>query len=207
METLTKDELGFIRTKKFSEVSSVDLAKLFQPTSDEAIYLSTIEKGVRSARPLGPNESYKAKPGDTLALGPRITKAAAIPERLSAEVKGLERAGYAGIGKPEQTAEGIRLRLKGVTLPGGIRSDVLILLPLNYPMACPIGFYVKKGANLGTIDTTHLYGDRTYHKAIDLSGEGWQWFCGVVKDWKPYRHTLLSYVMTALSMFNERAPK
>jgi hypothetical protein len=96
------------------------------------------------------------------------------------------------------------VRLRGLTLPGGVRTDALVLLPNNYPLAGPIGFYVREGAATGALDTSHLFDELVAHGAPDLSARGWQWFCGIAEGWQPGRHTLVSYLTLVLALFNDR---
>ncbi|NWH06444.1 hypothetical protein [Desulfobacter latus] len=127
---------------------------------------------------------------------------AAIP-LFDKEVRAIKKAGFGAVPSPKETRWGWCVRLKGLTLPGGSRTDAMILLPKNYPNASPIGFYLKAGANTGGLDRGHLY-DTTYHGAVDLSAHGWQWFCGIAEGWKPGRHNLVTYLSMVLTMLSER---
>lgn len=153
--------------------------------------------------PAGPGVS---PPGTTLFAGPRVTKQAtpALPEALRRELDALRRSGFGGVGTPQSSPEGWRLRLRGLTLPGGVRTDALILLPRTYPLAAPIGFYLAEGAQAASLDQSHLY-DRSYHGAPDLRAEGWRWFCGVAENWQPGRHTLVAFITVTLAFFADRA--
>lgn len=119
---------------------------------------------------------------------------------LRREVEELHAGGFGAVPEPERSPWGWSIRMKGLILAGGIRTDAMILLPETYPATSPIGFFVRKGANTGSLDRRHLF-DRGYHGALDLSAYGWQWFCGVPDHWIPGRHTLLSYVTCVFAMF------
>jgi hypothetical protein len=151
-----------------------------------------------------PPSAETAKP--SLFAGPRISKRANtdLPDALRREVEALRRSGFGGVGDPQPSSEGWRLRLRGLTLPGGVRTDALILLPRTYPLAAPIGFYLAEGAAVAQLDQSHLY-DRSYHGAPNLNDEGWKWFCGVADNWQPGRHTLVAFLTVTLAFFADRA--
>ena len=128
----------------------------------------------------------------------------AIPEELMREVRMLRSAGFGAVPDPQKTKWGWGLRMQGLILPGGSRTDALVLLPVSYPLASPIGFYLRKGANVGGLDTSHLY-QRSYHGAPDLGAEGWQWFCGVAEGWIPGRHDLIGFISAMFAMLSERS--
>ena len=225
MGALKKDELGFIRSNGYGRVAARELAKQLGLEDGETVFRTGREKGVKTSRPISQNGGdVELHPGDTFSAGPSIVKAAGFlkkllngaedkptplrrdfpQEALQREASGLGRAGFGAVPAPEKCRWGWKIRLKGMTLPGGIRTDALILLPANYPLSSPIGFYIRKGSHLGDLDTSHLYDQRTYHDAVDLSGEGWQWFCGIVQNWKPGRHNLVTYMSLILAFFNEK---
>jgi hypothetical protein len=112
----------------------------------------------------------------------------------------LRAGGFGAVPPPEQTQWGWAIRMKGLTLAGGVRTDAMILLPANYPAVSPIGFYLRQGAVKGTLDQSHLF-DAAYHGAPNLTKDGWQWFCGIVDNWMPGRHSLLTYVACVFAMF------
>ena len=116
----------------------------------------------------------------------------------------LRSAGFGAVPDPQKTKWGWGLRMQGLILPGGSRTDALVLLPVSYPLASPIGFYLRKGANVGGLDTSHLY-QRSYHGAPDLGAEGWQWFCGVAEGWIPGRHDLIGFISAMFAMLSERS--
>ncbi|OAI26761.1 hypothetical protein A1355_18480 [Methylomonas koyamae] len=124
-----------------------------------------------------------------------------LPAALKREFEDLKSAGFGGIRPPEQTDWGWCLRLKELILPDGTRTDALVLLPKNYPLSSPIGFYLKENAILGTLDRSHLFEGRAYHGAQVIPG--WRWFCGIAEGWRPGRHSLLSYVNVVMTLFNE----
>jgi hypothetical protein len=126
----------------------------------------------------------------------------APPLKLKREAQELQEAGFGAVPEPEMAKWGWSVRLKGVVLPDGTRSDAMILLPKNYPLASPVSFYLKKRALTGKLDTSHLFADKAYHGALNLSAEGWQWFCGIAEGWRPNRHTLLSYIAIVFALFN-----
>ncbi|WP_300718258.1 hypothetical protein [uncultured Desulfovibrio sp.] len=140
--------------------------------------------------------------GGHVAGGPVPTGSCAggLPPVLKKEVAELHAAGFGAVPPPEKSKWGWVIKLKGLVLAGGIRTDAMILLPAAYPAACPIGFYLREGACTGTLDTGHVF-KGAYHGAPDLSADGWMWFCGVAGDWIPGRHTLLSYVTCVFAMF------
>jgi hypothetical protein len=159
---------------------------------------STVGDGGSDRRRRG-NPPVKDVPSRTFR-----TQNSDVPNALKPEVEALKRAGFGAVPQPELSEWGWSVRLKGMPLPGGCRTDALILLPRNYPNASPIGFYLKKGAAIGGLDTGHLY-DGAYHGAQDLTKHGWQWFCGIAEGWRPGRHTLVTYLSLVQSMLAERS--
>lgn len=201
---LKRDELGFVRATGYGRIRRDELASLLALSPDEAVYRSGIDNGVRSGQVVKEAE-VALKPGDTFSAGPRVVKGSQpLPDALRRELEGLRRSGFGGVGNPEPSPEGWRLRLRGLTLPGGVRTDALILLPKTYPLAAPIGFYLAAGAASAQLDRSHLF-DRTYHGAPDLAGEGWHWYCGVADNWRPGHHTLVAYLTVTLAFFADRA--
>jgi hypothetical protein len=215
MNELTRDELGFVRARRYGRVDRHALEAVLQPQASEQVYVTGVRAGVRTAERVTA-DLYPMRPGDTFSLGPRITKAAPqrpasakaptppLPEALQREVAALKRAGFGGIERPLASRIGWGLRLRGLTLPGGVRTDALVLLPNNYPLAGPIGFYVREGAATGSLDTAHLFEDLVAHGAPDLRSRGWHWFCGIAEGWQPGRHTLVSYLTLVLALFDDR---
>jgi len=123
--------------------------------------------------------------------------------KIAHEYEGLMQAGYRNIEPPKIKPHGYEIHIKNLTLPGGVRTEIKILLPKSYPIVPPIGFYVKENAALGGLDQSHLYGD-VYHDAPDLTHEGFRWFCGILdKNWTANRHNLISYMSMVLALFNE----
>jgi hypothetical protein len=199
MPRLHRDELGFLRSGDFARVTESQLRDLLEAEPDEQVYHATTSEGARTANAVDGN--VELRPGDTVSLGPTITKATKVPRRLQEEVRALQRAGLRSVGQPVQESWGWTLRLNGLVLPGGTRTDALIVLPHNYPNVSPIGFYVREGANVGQLDRRHLH-TSVYYGAPKI--HGFQWFCGVADNWRPGRHTLVTYVNMVLSLFNER---
>ncbi|MFM8341738.1 MAG: hypothetical protein ACKN9F_05920 [Methylomonas sp.] len=227
MSGLSKDELGFVRAHGYGRTSRAELGKLLKVETDEDLYVSSINKGVRTSKLVNQKDNIQIKSGDTFSVGPRVTKASLFssllnPEhkatkprsqnhvgskteqRLRQEIAGLKRAGYGWVEPAQKTEWGWMVRLKGVILPNGVRTDAMVLLPDNYPLVSPIGFYVKQGAETANLDTSHLFENRAYHGALDLSEHGWRWFCGIAQGWKPGKHTLVSYINIVFMLFNDQ---
>ena len=201
---LNRDPLGFVRANGFGRVHRKELAQVLGLKADEAIYRSGVDQGVRTGQ-LVKEAQVNTKPGDTFSVGPRVVKGStSLPSALHEELQGLRRAGFGGITPPEPSPEGWRLRLRGLTLPGGVRTDALILLPKTYPLAAPIGFYLATGAASANLDRSHLF-NRSYHGAPDLIREGWHWYCGVADHWRPGHHTLVAYLTVTLAFFADQA--
>lgn len=230
MSTFRRNEHGLmVRAKSYGRTSYDELAGSLGLKKDETLYAVRVENGTRIARPvMKGQQDVPHSPGTTFVAGPTITKAAflqpllrkevptaapsqlpdpqsragsqALPSALRREVEELHNNGFGAVPEPEMTPWGWAIKMKGLILAGGIRTDAMILLPATYPAVSPIGFYLRKGANTGTLDQRHLF-DRGYHGALDLSAHGWQWFCGVADNWIPGRHTLLSYVTCVFAMF------
>jgi len=216
---LRRDELGFVRSSGFGQIRRDELERILNISREESVYRSGVDNGVRTGQVVIDAE-VALKPGDTFSAGPRVVKGAArgltgggrvingsgtaLPAALRRELDGLRRAGFGGVEAPTPSAEGWRLRLRGLTLPGGVRTDALIVLPKTYPLAAPIGFYLRKGAETAQLDRSHLY-SRSYHGAPDLASEGWQWYCGVADNWRPGDHTLISYMSVTLAFFADTA--
>ena len=203
---LKQDKLGFVRATGYGRIRRDELADALGLGADEAVYRSGVDNGVRSGRVVN-EKKVDLKPGDTFSAGPRVVKGSgALSASLREELQGLRRSGFGGIGNPVASPEGWRLRLRGLTLPGGVRTDALILLPKTYPLAAPIGFYLASGAASAQLDRSHLF-DRSFHGAPDLSDEGWHWYCGVTDNWRPGHHTLVTYLTVTLAFFADRALK
>lgn len=203
---LKKDDLGFVRSNSYGRIRRDELEQLLGVGPLESVYRSGIDNGVRTGQVVGDKE-VQLKPGDTFSAGPRVVKGATltpVPDALKREIDALHRAGFGGVGMPETSPEGWRIRLRGLTLPGGVRTDALVLLPKTYPLAAPIGFYLAKGEQTAQLDRSHLF-DRSYHRAPDLAREGWQWYCGVADNWRPGHHTLVAYLTVTLAFFADKA--
>lgn len=230
MSTFHRNEHGLmVRAGSYGRTSYEELADALGLKNDETLYAVRVENGTRISRPLTKGQKdVSHSPGTTFVAGPTITKAAffrspfrrdtpatpseadaapkrrivsrPLPPALRREVEEMHAGGFGSVPEPEMTPWGWGIKMKGLILAGGIRTDAMILLPESYPAASPIGFYLRKGANTGSLDRRHLF-DRGYHGALDLSAFGWQWFCGVPDHWIPGRHTLLSYVSCVFAMF------
>lgn len=230
MGTFRRNEHGLmVRASSYGRTSYDELASSLGMKQDETLYTVTVENGARISRPVMKGQmDVRHSPGTTFVAGPTITKAAffralfhsetpeasstvkaaseshpgsqPLPPTLRREVEELHASGFGAVPAPEMTPWGWGIKMKGLILAGGIRTDAMILLPESYPAASPIGFFVRRGANTGSLDRRHLF-DRGYHGALDLSAYGWQWFCGVPDHWIPGRHTLLSYVACVYAMF------
>lgn len=204
---LRRDELGFVRSSSYGRIRRDELEKLLDIGAKEALYRSGIDQGIRTGQVVNDQE-VELKPGDTFSAGPRVVKGSstpALPDGLRREVEGLRRSGFGGVGAPIPSPEGWRLRLRGLTLPDGTRTDALILLPKTYPLTPPIGFYLAAGARTAHLDRSHLFEHAAYHGAPNLAGEGWQWYCGVAEGWRPGHHTLVTYLTVTLAFFADRA--
>jgi len=216
---LKRDALGFVRSNRFGRIRREELEQALEIGEQDSLYRCGVDNGVRTAEVVTHTE-VTLKPGDTFSAGPRVVKGAGqsltgggriikgagapLPAALRRELDGLRRAGFGGVDAPTPSPEGWRLRLRGLTLPGGVRTDALIVLPKTYPMAAPIGFYLREGAEAARLDRSHLY-DRSFHGAPDLAGEGWQWYCGVADNWRPGHHTLIAYMSVTLAFFADAA--
>jgi hypothetical protein len=226
MSGLSKDELGFVRARGRGRTSRAELSQLLNTQPGEAIYRATVENGVRTSKPVEDSGEIKTKSGDTFSVGPRVTKAALfanwltrnganhtarphsgsssqVEQRLQQEVAALKRAGFGWAQPAQKTDWGWMVLMNGITLPNGIRTEAMVLLPDNYPLVSPIGFYVKQGAATAHLDTSHLFKQSAFHGAVDLSAHGWQWFCGIAEGWQPGRHTLVSYISIVFMLFND----
>ncbi len=125
MSALTKDELGFVRARSYGRTNKAELNALLNAGTDEEVYVSSVENGVRKSKVLGNANEINTKSGDTFSVGPRVTKAALFNElfgglprssgtpskpstqpntktqqRLQVEIAGLKRAGYGWIEPP-----------------------------------------------------------------------------------------------------------
>ena len=228
---LKRNEYGMlVRAREYGKTSYKELADQLGLKKGETLYSVSQEKGVLVSRPVDRHvKEVPHKPGTGFVAGPTITKAAGlfggllnrfgggeavpalvgkergseVPAVLRREMEELRAAGLGGVPDPVLTKWGWAIRMKGLILPGGSRTDAMVLLPEAYPEASPIGFFLRKNANVGGLDTSHLYA-RSYHGAPDLTEEGWNWFCGLAENWIPYRHNLLGYVAAVLALLNER---
>lgn len=93
-------------------------------------------------------------------------------------------------------------------------TDLMFLLPADYPATPPIGFYVN--FMWGTYEKDQHFLGRSYHSAPDLSERGWYWYCAglaggfdghVRRDWRPtadpsYGHNLATLFVAARYALN-----
>lgn len=207
--SLRRDEFGFVRSSTFGRTRQSDLRSELGASSDDQVYQSSVRGGVRTSSPVSQND-VSFSPGDTFAIGPKVTKAG-VPAALLNEWRGLQRGGYAQIGPPIENDWGYTLPLNGFTLPGGIRTNAMVLLPKHYPSMPPIGFYIHKTGldavrSLG-IDLRHLFPDKTYYGAPNLTQQGWAWFCLKFEPWKPGHYNLIGIVMMVATIMSEGASR
>jgi hypothetical protein len=205
--SLRKDEYGFLRSTGFGHARGPDLRAQLNAAPDDQLYQSSSRGGVRTSKPVyQDNVSYQ--PGDTFAVGPKVTKAG-LPAELHEEWRALQRGGYANIKAPEETDWGFAIKLKNFLLPGGIRTNALVLLPRDYPITPPLGFYIHEDgldeAKSVGIDLTHLFPDKTFYGAPNFSEWGWAWFCLKFQPWRPGHHTLIGIIMMVAAVIAEGA--
>lgn len=141
MSELTRDELGFVRARRYGRIDRTALEAVLQPQGNEQVYVTGVRAGTRTAERVTVDQ-YPMRPGDTFALGPRITKAAPsrpavaphapLPDALQREVEALKRAGFGGVERPLASRIGWGLRLRGLTLPGGVRTDALVVCHASF---------------------------------------------------------------------------
>jgi hypothetical protein len=142
--------------------------------------------------------------------------------RLLEELKILEKVarniivGSKTIGDTRYTAvlvKGMPLSSKKFTVSN---TDVLFLLPLEYPRLPPIGCYLNYPWNT-TGEGDHHFTRQSYYGAPFLSDEGWYWYCvGLgggfnrevwLNSWKPTNppdkgHNLATLFVTARHAIN-----
>lgn len=200
---VTVDEFGFVRPRTSGTVSVKDLRRMMNAAADDDLVVLRAGGGRRVETVSGDSGELRVNAGDRLARSPSIVKAAVMSEDIRREIAGLKAAGLRDAQRVESPAGAadVRIRLRGLTLANGARTDALVLLPLNFPAAAPIGFYVRKGAH-HALDEVHLFETRTFHGAPDLSAQGWAWFCAVPRAWKPGRHSLAGWVLAAIAFLN-----
>lgn len=142
--------------------------------------------------------------------------------RLQEELNILEKVakniivGSKTIGNMKYTAilvKGMPLSSKKFTV---FNSDILFLLPLDYPRLPPIGCYLNYPWNT-TGEGDHHFTRQSYYGAPFLSDEGWYWYCvGLgggfnrevwLNSWKPSNqvekgHNLATLFITARHAIN-----
>lgn len=206
----TRTPGGQIKARNYGRTSAAELRQMLGASQGEDIIRTGVTSGVRSSTRVGEG-AVDVRPGDTFVGGPKCQLAAGIWSLLSGgsepppsppgvpalehHLAGLRDLGFAHE-TPRRTAQGIRLRLKGFTLPDGSRTDLLLVLPPQFPLLPPIGFYLRGDAVTGGLDLSHLFPKTAYHQAPNLSNEpeAWRWYCLIVERWDPARHTLAGFV-------------
>jgi hypothetical protein len=140
------------------------------------------------------NESDLLKERDHIYSIPKIVKGA--KDRIEQEVDLLRK----DAGQRSQVVIGNKtigdkrfraVLIKNVSVPakrfGVTRTDLLFLLPPEYPKIPPIGFYLNY--KWSTTDRHFIL--RAAHGAPSLENEGWYWYCGALmnssgsRTWKP----------------------
>jgi hypothetical protein len=204
---LRRDEYGFLRTSSYGHARQPDLRAELGAMPDDEVYRSSVRGGVRTSSPVHEHD-VDFQPGDTFALGPKVTKAA-LPVQLHQEWRALQRGGYGQISPPEETNWGFAIKLDGFALPGGVRTNAMVLLPKDYPITPPIGFYIHENglaaAKSQGIDLRHLFPNKTYYGAPNFANWGWAWFCLKFQPWRPGHHTLIGIVMMVAAVIAEGA--
>ncbi|HCA94526.1 MAG TPA: hypothetical protein DEP38_07630 [Cyanobacteria bacterium UBA9226] len=143
--------------------------------------------------------------------------------RLTAELKILERVAKNAIvgGKTISGIQYTAIMVKRMPLSSKkftvTNSDILFLLPPDYPRLPPIGCYLNYPWNtVGEGD--HHFTRQSYYGAPFLSEEGWYWYCvGLgggfnrerwLNSWRPSKspgngHNLATLFITARHAINE----
>jgi hypothetical protein len=210
-----QDALGFTRTasgalkaRSYGRTTGADLRTALGLAPGDEVIRTGVVNGVRTGSSVG-DGPVDARPGDTFVGGPKCQLASGfrslfgsgstpVPptaRSLDQHIAGLSDIGFGHV-TPQRSAQGIRIRLKGFTLPGGSRTDLLLVLPPQFPQLPPIGFYLRGDAATGGLDLSHLFAHRAFHEAPNLSHEpeAWRWYCLIVERWDPARHTLAGFV-------------
>lgn len=204
---LRRDEYGFLRSSSYGQTSRPDLRAQLGAMPDDQVYRSSVRSGVRTSAPVE-DEDVSFQPGDSFAVGPKVTKAS-LPALLQQEWRALQRGGYGQIEAPEETSWGFAIKLYAFALPGGVRANALILLPKDYPITPPIGFYIHENGLAAVkalgIDLRHLFPDKTFYGAPNFANHGWAWFCLKFQPWRPGHHTLIGIVMMVAAVIAEGA--
>jgi hypothetical protein len=205
--SLRRDEYGFLRSNSYGQASGTDLRTALGAVPGDQVYRSSAAGGFRRSAPVD-GDDVSFHPGDTFAVGPKVTKASP-PAQLQQEWRALQRGGYGQIAPPEETDWGFAIKLFAFALPGGVRTNALILLPKDYPVTPPIGFYIhEKGLAAVTtlgIDVRHLFPNQTFYGAPNFANHGWAWFCLKFQPWRPGHHSLLGIVMMVAAVIAEGA--
>src|SRR4051812_23093675 len=104
---LRHDEYGFLRPNSYGQTSRPNLRADLGAMPDDEVYRSSVRGGVRTSAPVE-DEDVSYQPGDTFAVGPKVTKASP-PALLQQEWRALQRGGYGQIGAPEETNWGFAI--------------------------------------------------------------------------------------------------
>jgi hypothetical protein len=75
---LRRDEYGFLRSNNYGHTTGPNLRAELGVMPDEQVYHSSARGGVRTSAPVE-DEHVSYHPGDTFAVGPKVTKASAPP--------------------------------------------------------------------------------------------------------------------------------
>lgn len=191
----TRSATGVARARGYGRTTAAEIRQMLGSSAADDLFKVGIVNGVRSAVRVETG-AVDVQPGDAFTSGPKCQLAA--PLDLAALAEHI--AGLRDIGFPQATAsrsaQGVRLRLKGFTLPGGSRTDLMLVLPPQFPLLPPIGFYLRGDAQTGGLDLSHLFPNRAFHQAPNLSNEpeAWRWYCLIVEKWNPAQHTLAGFV-------------
>ena len=139
--SLRRDEYGFLRSNGYGHARGPDLRAELGAMPDDQVYRSSVRGGVRTSAPIeGEDVSYH--PGDTFAVGPKVTKASArrCCSRSGGRAAGRLRSDRAA-GGDELGIRDQALRVRPARRRAGERA---ILLPKDYPVTPPIGFYIHE---------------------------------------------------------------
>jgi len=138
-----------------------------------------------------------------------------LNNRIKSELKFLEKVAYNIIlgQKTIQTVQYIATLIKGMPLSSQkfkvTNTDILFLLPPEYPRIPPIGCYLNyPWKTVGEGD--HHFTQQSHYGAPFLSGEGWYWYCvslggGFNQDkwlntWRPGKHPEQGHNLATLFM-------
>ncbi len=69
MNELTRDELGFVRARRYGRVDRHALEAVLQPQASEQVYVTGVRAGVRTAERVTA-DPYPMRPGDAILIEP-----------------------------------------------------------------------------------------------------------------------------------------